>query len=91
MIAADIPVIPAMAVEVCEHQNQTVCPIVAGAPVMWVTAPNTIDNSPPLYGRIVRFVTNVNGEPGAWVRLVDGGQLFFPLRELTLVAGGGTR
>jgi hypothetical protein len=91
MTAADIPAIPAQAVEVCDHLSQTVCPIVTGAPAMWVTAPATIIGMPPYYGRIVRFIANANGQPGAWVRLVNGGELYFELSYLTLSPTGGTR
>ncbi len=83
MTPADVPAIPPNSVEVCESHAQTVCPLVTMAAPLLVTVPNTIDNLPELSGRIVRFEP-VNGERGAWVRLTRGGELWFPLRDLTL-------
>lgn len=89
MTAADIPAIPPEAVEVCETVRSTICPLVTIPAALWVTTPNTVDGWPPLYGRIVRFVADgTNGVPSAWVRLTRGGELLFPLDQLTLAAGG---
>ncbi len=85
MTVADVPAVPANAVEVCDHHGQTVCPIVASAAPMNVDTQNTIAGAPAMSGRIVRFEP-INGEMGAWIVLArTGGQLWFPLRDLTLL------
>jgi hypothetical protein len=87
MLPADVPTIPPASVEVCDHFHQTVCPLVTMAAPMNVTVPNTIQGMPDLEGTIVRFEP-INSEQGAWIRLVrTGGQLWFPLRDMTLIGG----
>lgn len=87
MTVADVPAIPANAVEVCDHYHAVMCPLVTLPAPLNVSTPNTIEGLPALEGAIVRFEP-INGEQGAWVRIVrTGGQLWFPLRDLTLLGG----
>lgn len=86
MSEGDVPVVPAQSVEVCESYHQTVCPVVVSEVAWRVTAPSGLRGQADVSGRIVRFEP-VNAEMGAWV-LADrtGGQVWYPLRSLTLVS-----